>query len=157
MQQNLPPEEWIVLMQQIVDGTEACFHISQHFYFSWLKTKWIYSALPISITLISNHPKWKRKKFLHESGIIHQSICPEAIMICDHRTAKLGMLCFSRMINDSSKNWEAEVGYNPHIPNIDAISGALITLSLSILNSQCEEGAIDGIDIWYMTIITYII
>ena len=28
MQQNLPPEEWIVLMQQIVDGTEACFHIS---------------------------------------------------------------------------------------------------------------------------------
>ena len=25
MQQNLPPEEWIVLMQQIVDGTEACF------------------------------------------------------------------------------------------------------------------------------------
>ena len=27
MQQNLPPEEWIVLMQQIVDGTEACFHM----------------------------------------------------------------------------------------------------------------------------------
>ena len=52
---------------------------------------------------------WKLKKFLHESGIIHQAICPEAIMICDHRTAKLGMLCFSRMINDSSKNWEAEV------------------------------------------------
>ena len=71
-------------------------------------------------------------------------------MICDHRTAKLGMLCFSRMINDSSKNWEAEVGYNPHIPNIDAISGALITLSLSILNSQCEKGARDSIDIWYM-------
>ena len=44
---------------------------------------------------------------------------------------------------------------NPHIPNIDAISGALSTLSLSILilNSQCEEGARDGIDIWYVGII----
>ena len=42
-----------------------------------------------------------------------------------------------------------------HIPNIDAISGALITLSLNILilNSQCEEGARDGIVIWYMGII----
>ena len=39
---------------------------------------------------------------------------------------------------------------NPRKPNIDAISGALITLSLSILNSQCEEGVRDGIDIWYM-------
>ena len=40
--------------------------------------------------------------------------------------------------------------YNPHIPNIETISGALITLSLSILilNSQCIEGAGDGIDIW---------
>ena len=39
---------------------------------------------------------------------------------------------------------------NPNIPNIDAISGALITLSLTILilNSQCEEGARDGLDIW---------
>ena len=36
---------------------------------------------------------------------------------------------------------------------IDPISGALITLSLLlILNSQCEEGARDGIDIWYMGI-----
>ena len=35
-----------------------------------------------------------------------------------------------------------------------SISGALITLSLSILilHSQCEEGARDGIDIWYMEI-----
>ena len=43
---------------------------------------------------------------------------------------------------------------NPHIPNIDAISGALITLSLSILklNSQCEEDARNGMDIWYMGI-----
>ena len=38
---------------------------------------------------------------------------------------------------------------NPYIQNIDAISGALITLSLSILilDSQREEGARDGIDI----------
>ena len=42
--------------------------------------------------------------------------------------------------------------YNPHIPNIDAIFGALNILSLSIPNSQCEEGARDGIDIWYITI-----
>ena len=40
--------------------------------------------------------------------------------------------------------------FHPQIPNIDdAISGALITLSMLILNSQCEEGARDGIDIWY--------
>ena len=46
--------------------------------------------------------------------------------------------------------------YNPHIPNIDVISSALITLSFGklILNSQCEEGARDGIDIWYMRIIS---
>ena len=48
--------------------------------------------------------------------------------------------------------------YNPHIPNIDAISGALISLSLSILklNFQCKEGARDGIVICYMWIIVYI-
>ena len=42
-----------------------------------------------------------------------------------------------------------------HITNIDPISSALITLSLSmlILKSQYEEGAKDGIDIWYMGII----
>ena len=41
-----------------------------------------------------------------------------------------------------------------HIPNIDAISGALITLSLSILilNFQCEDGARNGSDIYYMGI-----
>ena len=44
---------------------------------------------------------------------------------------------------------------NPHIPNIDDISGAPITLNLTILilNFQCEEGARDGIDIWFMRII----
>ena len=44
------------------------------------------------------------------------------------------------------------IHYNPHKPHIRVISGALITLSLSILirNSQCEEGARDGIDIRYM-------
>ena len=49
---------------------------------------------------------------------------------------------------------EVSDDYNAHIPNIDAISGALITQSLNklILNSQCEEGARDGIDIWYMGI-----
>ena len=48
-----------------------------------------------------------------------------------------------------------DIIYNPHTPDIDAISDALITLSLSILilNSQCEEGARDGIDIWYIGII----
>ena len=46
------------------------------------------------------------------------------------------------------------IAYNTHLPNIDAISGALTTLSFSILilNSQYEEGARDGIDSWYMGI-----
>ena len=49
------------------------------------------------------------------------------------------------------------VPYNPHMPKIDAISGTLITLSLSILlNYQCEEGARDGIDIWYMRIKSHV-
>ena len=48
--------------------------------------------------------------------------------------------------------------YNPHLPNIDAISGALIKMSLSILilRSQCVEGARDSIDIWYVGIICLI-
>ena len=48
-------------------------------------------------------------------------------------------------------------GGNNTLPNIGAISGAIITLSLSslILNSQCEEGARDGIDIWYIEIIIF--
>ena len=43
---------------------------------------------------------------------------------------------------------------NPHIPNIDAISGALTKLNFSIfiMNSQCEGGARDNIGIWYMGI-----
>ena len=46
------------------------------------------------------------------------------------------------------------ISKTPHIPNIDDISGAPITLNLSILklNSQCEEGGRDGIDIWFMRI-----
>ena len=44
--------------------------------------------------------------------------------------------------------------YNPHIPNIDAISGALFTLRIQYEYTQtrCDEGARDGIDIWYMGI-----
>ena len=44
-----------------------------------------------------------------------------------------------------------DITYNPYIPNIGAISGALITLGLSIpiLNFQCEDCARDRIDIWY--------
>ena len=47
------------------------------------------------------------------------------------------------------------VDYNPHKQNIDAISGALITLSLSILilNSHCMGVAIEGIDIRYIVVI----
>ena len=36
------------------------------------------------------------------------------------------------------------IRYNPHIPNTDAISGALFTL---IIQTQYDEGAKDGIDI----------
>ena len=44
--------------------------------------------------------------------------------------------------------------YNPHLPNIDAISGALVKMSSSILipRSQCDEDARDSIDIWYVAI-----
>ena len=46
--------------------------------------------------------------------------------------------------------------YNPHIPNTDAISGALFTLRIQYEYTQtrCDEGARDGIDIWYMGIIS---
>ena len=41
-----------------------------------------------------------------------------------------------------------------HIPNIDAFSGALFTLRIQYeyAQTQCDEGARDGIDIWYMKI-----
>ena len=44
---------------------------------------------------------------------------------------------------------------NPHIPNIDAISGSLFTLRIQYKRpqTQCDEGARDGIDVWYMGII----
>ena len=47
--------------------------------------------------------------------------------------------------------------YNPHIPNIDAISGALFTLRIQYeyTQTQCEEGARHDIDIWYMGITNY--
>ena len=47
------------------------------------------------------------------------------------------------------------ITYKLRLPNIDAISGAHITLSLILLAppSQYEEGARDGIDFWYMKII----
>lgn len=46
-------------------------------------------------------------EFLNESGIIHQAIVPEAIMIMSSRCAKLGMLCFGRPEKDKSYNWES--------------------------------------------------
>ena len=44
--------------------------------------------------------------------------------------------------------------YSPHIPNIASISGALCTLRIQYEYTQtrCDEGARDGIDIWYMGI-----
>ena len=44
---------------------------------------------------------------------------------------------------------------NSHLPNIDAISGALFTLRIQygFTLTQCDEGAKDGIDIWFMGII----
>ena len=48
---------------------------------------------------------------------------------------------------------------NLRIPNIDAIYGALFTLRVQYEYTQieCGDGARDGIDIWYMGIINYII
>ena len=42
--------------------------------------------------------------------------------------------------------------YMGHIPNIDGISGDLFTLRIQYeyTQTQCDEGAKDGIDIWYM-------
>ena len=50
---------------------------------------------------------------------------------------------------------ERRIYNNPHIPNINAISGALFTLRIQYEYTQihCDEGARDGIDIWYMGII----
>ena len=44
---------------------------------------------------------------------------------------------------------------NSDISNIDAICGALFTLTIQYeyTQTQCDEGASDGIDIWYMGII----
>ena len=43
-----------------------------------------------------------------------------------------------------------------HIPNIDAISGALFILRITYeyTQIQCDEGARNGIDIWYTRITT---
>ena len=41
-------------------------------------------------------------------------------------------------------------GYNPHIPNIDAISGALFTVRIQYEKLNVMR---DGIDTWYMGII----
>ena len=54
--------------------------------------------------------------------------------------------------------FDGKLKSNPHmnhIPNIDAISGALIIFSLTIfmLNSQCEESARYGINILQMGVI----
>ena len=45
---------------------------------------------------------------------------------------------------------------NPDIPNIDAISGALFTLRIQYeyTQKQCVGVAIEGMDIWYMSLIT---
>ena len=50
------------------------------------------------------------------------------------------IVTFPIYINELQKGKELIRNYNPHIPILDAISGALITLSLSILkpNSECE-------------------
>ena len=44
--------------------------------------------------------------------------------------------------------------FNPHIPNIVDISGAIFTLRIQYeyTQTQCNEGARYGIDIWYMGI-----
>ena len=49
--------------------------------------------------------------------------------------------------------------YMGHIPNIDAISGDLFTLRIQYeyTQTQCDEGARDGINIWYMGIIDLVL
>ena len=59
---------------------------------------------------------------------------------------------------DVHRNFYAQVKlnsyflYNPHILNIDALSGALFTLRTQYNQTQYDEGARDGLDIWYLGI-----
>ena len=45
-----------------------------------------------------------------------------------------------------------------HVPHFDAISGALFTLRIQYeyTHTQCDEGARDGNDIWYIGIISVV-
>ena len=61
--------------------------------------------------------------------------------------------------SDNDRHWKLKKifeQYNPHIANIDAISGALFTMRIQYecTQTQCDEGARDGNDIWYMGITT---
>ena len=51
---------------------------------------------------------------------------------------------------NSERVLQKNISYNPYIPNIDAISGALFTLRIQheYTQTQCDEGARDDIDIW---------
>ena len=64
------------------------------------------------------------------------------VVLAQNGRSKTTFILFDHPLSPRFNQITISICY-PHIPNIDAISGALITLSLSIfiLNSQCEEGA----------------
>ena len=59
------------------------------------------------------------------------------------------------LLNFTANSISKDFAGNLHIPNIDAISGALFTLRIQYeyTQTQCDDGARDGIDIWLMGII----
>ena len=63
-----------------------------------------------------------------------------------------GIIFWMRALCKSLISKQSISKYNPHIPNIDAISGALFTLRIQYeyTQTQCDEDARDGIDIWYI-------
>ena len=67
------------------------------------------------------------------------------------------MIKRNKLKNESSRHHA--IYSNPHILIIDAISGALFTLRIQYgyTRTQCDEGARDGIDNWYMGIIRLIL
>ena len=69
-----------------------------------------------------------------------------------YQTGKVKMKIHMRSIKFGST-----INCKPHISNIVAISGALFTLRIQYeyTQTQYDEGARDGIDIWYMRIISY--
>ena len=72
----------------------------------------------------------------------------------ERKTNDVDDLGFEINFGTFQKEPKVRLTSNPHIPNIDAISGALFTLRNQDESTQtrCDECARDDIDIWYLGI-----